>query len=188
MVRRPIAFTTLPLLLASAIPVSGQAPAKIRQSTLENGVYRHNRTGVEFTLPVGWAFVSEGHADFGGHSVLLRDSETGAFATVWMKSQHDEAANIPGLLERRLDVKLLQRNTFQDYRLRTDSVQHITVGTNQGISVVADYVNVGQTKAEYHTWVYSGKTHVYFDGRVPEAQLPAFQERFNVLIQSAAIP
>jgi hypothetical protein len=188
MVRRLIAFATLPLLLTSAISVCAQAPAKIRQSTLENGVYHHNRTGVEFTLPAGWTFVSEGHADFGGHSVLLRDSDTGAFATVWMKSQHNEPADIPGLLERRLDVKLLQRNNFQDYKLRIDGVQHITVGANQGISVVADYVNVGQRKAEYHTWVYSGKTHLYFDGRVPEAQLPAFQERFNVLIQSAVMP
>ena len=188
MVQRFIAFAVLPLL-AAAIPASAQSPVKVREiSTLENGVYHHNRTGVEFTLPAGWTLVSQGQADYGGHSVLLKDSVTEAFASVWMKAQKNEPADIPGLLERRLDVKLLQRNSFQSYKFRTESVQHITVRGNQGVSVVADYVNLGQRKTEYLTWVYSGTTHVFFDGRVPEAQQPEFQERFNVLIQSAVIP
>jgi len=38
------------------------------------------------------------------------------------------------------------------------------------------------------TWIYTGKTRVFFDGRVPEAQLSAFQERFNAIIQSAVVP
>lgn len=177
MIRRLIAFAILPALLAAA-----------DISTLQNGVYHHNRTGVEFTLPAGWTFVSEGRADVGGHSVVLKDSVTDTFATVWMKSIHDEAADIPGLLDRRLDVKLVQRNNFQGYKFRTGSAQHITVGPNQGLSVVADYVTLGQNKSEYLTWVYSGNTHVFFDGRVPTAELATFEERFNELIQSAVIP
>jgi hypothetical protein len=177
MVRRLIAFAVLPLLLAGA-----------EISTLQDGVYHHNRTGVEFTLPAGWSFVSEGRADFGGHSVLLKDSVTETFATVWMKSINNEAADIPGLLERRLDVKLVQRNSFQNYRFRPGSAQNVTVGPNKGLSIVADYVNLSQDKSEYLTWVYSGKTHVFFDGRVAAAQLATFQERLNTLIQSAVIP
>jgi hypothetical protein len=188
MVQRFVAFAVLSLL-AAAVPASAQSREKVGDiGTVENGVYRHDRTGVEFTLPSGWTLVSQGHADHGGHGVVLKDSVTDAFGWVWMKSQRNEPGDIAGLLERRLDVKLLQRNNFEGYKFRPGSVQHITVGGNQGMGVIADYVSLGQRKSEYLTWIYSGKTHVYFDGRVPEAQLPAFQARFNELIQSAVIP
>jgi hypothetical protein len=67
-------------------------------------------------------------------------------------------------------------------------VQLITINGNQGLSVVADFVNAGEKKAEYHTWVYTAKTHVYFSARVPEEKLSVVQSRFDALIQSAVIP
>lgn len=176
-------------LLAAALPASAQSPAKVREfGTLANNVYHHNWTGTEFTLPEGWTLVTQGWGDNHGQVVTLKDSVTNSFATVWLKPQAQQIEDVAGLLERRLDVKLEQRNAYQDYRMRADSVQHITVNGNQGISVVADYVNLGQKKTEYMTWIYTGKTRVFFDGRVPEAQLSAFQSRLDEMIHTAVVP
>ena len=54
--------------------------------------------------------------------------------------------------------------------------------------MVADFMNAGEKKAEYHAWVYTAKTHVYFSTRVPEEKLSVVQSRFDALIQSAIIP
>jgi|HubBroStandDraft_3_1064219.scaffolds.fasta_scaffold11086_3 hypothetical protein len=187
MATRLIAFAVLPL--AAALSISAQFPKSVREfGTVQNNVYHHHATGVEFTLPEGWHIVSQGYED-GGQAVTMRDSVTQAFARVWMKTViTQQVDDIAGLLDRRLDDKGLQRNTYQDYRFRKDSVQHMTVNGNQGLSVVADFVNLGEKKAEYHTWVYTAKTHVYFNARVPEAQLPAVQSRFDGLIQSTVVP
>jgi hypothetical protein len=96
--------------------------------------------------------------------------------------------DIAGLLDQRRDDKGLQRNSYQDYRFRKDGVRHITVNGNQGLSVVADFVNLGEKKAEYHTWIYTAKTHVFLSSQVPEAQLSVVRSRFNALIQSAVVP
>jgi len=187
MATRLIGFAVL--LLAATLSASAQSSDRVHEfGTLESNVYHHHATGVEFTLPEGWHIVSQGYAD-GGQAVILRDSVTQAFARVWLKTVlTQQVDDIAGLLDKRLDDKGLQRNGYQDYGFRRESVQHITVNGNLGLSVVADFVNAGEKKAEYHTWVYSAKTHVYFNTRVPEAQLPAVQSRFDVLIQSAVVP
>jgi hypothetical protein len=77
---------------------------------------------------------------------------------------------------------------FQDYKFRTESAQHISFGGNQGVSVAADYVNRGQRKTEYLSLGLLREHPCGFRRQVPEAQLPAFQERFSVLIRSAVIP
>jgi hypothetical protein len=70
-------------LLAAAVPAGAQSREKVREiGTLENGVYRHHRTGVAFTLPAAWTLVSQGRAGHGGHGVLLKDSVTEAFGWV----------------------------------------------------------------------------------------------------------
>jgi hypothetical protein len=155
---------------------------------MQGDVYVHKWTGVQLTLPAGWSLVSQGWGDHGGQIVLLKDSVTGTIASVWLKPETAQVADIPALLERKLDTKGMQRNSYQDYRMRAGSVQHITVGGNQGVSVLADFVNLGQQKSEYMAWIYSGKTHVFFDGRVPAEQLAAFQSRLDPLIQSASVP
>jgi hypothetical protein len=84
-------------------------------------------------------------------AISVRDSVTQTFGRVWVKTViAQQVDDIAGLLEQRLDDKGLQRNGYQDYRFRKDSVQHITINGNQGLSVVADFVNAGEKKAEYH--------------------------------------
>jgi hypothetical protein len=54
MAKRFLMFALLPVI-AAAQPMG----------TLENGVYHHSRTGIEFTLPPDWVIVSHGHASDG---------------------------------------------------------------------------------------------------------------------------
>ena len=186
MATRLVAFA---VFLVAALSASAQSSKSAHEfGTLQNNVYHNHTTGVEFTLPEGWHIVSQGFAD-GGQAVVVRDSITQAFARVWVKTViTEQVEDIPGLLERRLDDKGLQRDGYQDYRFRKESVQHITVNGNEGLSVVADYVNLGEKKSEYHTWIYTAKTHVYLNARVPEVQLAAVQSRFYALIQSTVVP
>jgi|SRR5580698_603216 hypothetical protein len=188
MATRLIIFAVLPL--AVALSTWAQSPQRVHEfGTLQNDVYHQNASAVEFTLPDGWHIVSQGYANDGGQAVSVRDSVTQAFGRIWMKTiTTQQVDDIAGLLEQRLDDKGLQRNGYQDYRFRKDSVQHLTVNGNQGLSVVADFVNAGEKKAEYHAWVYTAKTHVYFSTRVPEEKLSVVQSRFEALIQSAVIP
>jgi hypothetical protein len=158
MATRLIIFAVLPL--AVALSTWAQSPQRVHEfGTLQNDVYHHNASAVEFTLPDGWHIVSQGYANDGGQAVSVRDSVTQAFGRIWMKTiTTQQVDDIAGLLEQRLDDKGLQRNGYQDYRFRKDSVQHLTVNGNQGLSVVADFVNAGEKKAEYHAWVYTAKT------------------------------
>ena len=132
MATRLIAFAVLPL--AAVLSTSAQSPKSVHEfGALQNDVYHNHTTGAEFTLPEGWHIVSQGYANDGGQAVIVRDSVTRAFGRVWMKTVLTEQVDdIAGLLDRRLDDKGLQRNGYQDYRFRKDSVQHITVNGNQG--------------------------------------------------------
>jgi hypothetical protein len=41
---------------------------------------------------------------------------------------------------------------------------------------------------EYITWVDGEKSRVAFSARMPASELPAFQSRFDDVIQSAMVP
>src|ERR1700683_5162393 len=131
MATRLITFAVLPL--AVAVSTRAQSPQRVHEcAILQNDVYHNHATGVEFTLPDGWHIVSQGYANDGGQAVSVRDSITQAFGRLWMKTViTQQVVDIAGLLEQRLDDKGLQRNGYQDYRFRKDSVQHITVNGNQ---------------------------------------------------------
>jgi hypothetical protein len=176
-------------LIVAAMPVSAQAVNETPSiGTLENGVYRHNRTGVEFTVPPDWVIASQGGASGGAQAVMLRDTVTNEIGTVWLKARNADPADIPALMNRRLDVKVMQRNNFEGYKFRSDSVQQTTIGGKPALSAVADYVRNGQPMVEYVTWVDGEKSRVVFGARMPASALPGFQSRFDGIIQSVVVP
>jgi hypothetical protein len=132
--------------------------------------------------------VSEGRASSDAQSVMLRDTVSNVVATVWLKARTADPANIPAVLDRRLDSKAIQRNNFQSYRYRSESVQHSTIGGQQALSVVADYVRTGQAMVEYLTWVDGENSRVVFAARMRTSELASFQARFDTVIQSAVVP
>jgi hypothetical protein len=80
----------------------------------------------------------------------------------------------------------MQRNNFQGYKFRSESVRH-TIGRRPVLSA-PDYVSAGQKMVEYVTWVDGEKSRVVFVGRIPVSELADFQMRFDPLIQSAIVP
>jgi len=179
----------LPLLIAAAMPAQTESSREVLTlGTLVDGVYHHNRTGIQFAVPSGWVIVTEGTASSGGQAVILRDTETNLTATVWMKARKVDPADIPALMDRRLDDKAAQRNNFQGYTYRADSVQHTTIGGQPALSAVADYQRTGQHMVESLTWVEGEKSRVVFVGRVPASDLTDFQGRFDEVIRSVVVP
>ena len=177
MFQRLTAFAVLPLLL-----VAGEI------GTVQNNVYHHNRTGIEFTLPSGWSVGSQKPSADGAQMVYVKDSVTEAMGAAWFKLQSVDAENIPAFLDRRLDAKVAQRNNFQSYRFRPDSVQRTTIGGHPAIGAVADYVSAGQLKVEYITWIDAPNCRVLFSVQMPVGQFPAFQPLFDELIRSVVFP
>ena len=72
--------------------------------------------------------------------VLLRDTLSNLIGLVWLKPRTIDPANIPAVMNRRLDNKVAQRNNFEGYKFRSDSVRQTTIGGKPALSAVADYV------------------------------------------------
>jgi hypothetical protein len=67
-------------------------------------------------------------------------------------------------------------------------VRQTTVGGKPVLSAVADHVRTGQQMVEYLTWIDGVKSRALFAVRLPAAELPGFQSRFDAVIQTAVVP
>lgn len=176
-------------LFAGAMAMWGQVEDKAPPfGTLENGIYHNFLTGIQFNVPGDWTIVSQHWSTEGAQTVMLRDTVTNVVAVAWLKARKANPADIPAILDHRLDSKLMQRNNFEGYKYRPQSVQHTTIGGQPALSGVADYVRAGQARVEYFTWIDGEKSRVVFSARMPAPELAAFQPRFEDLIQSAMVP
>lgn len=188
MSKRFLTFAFLPLITA-AIPLYAQAFRRAPMGTLVNGVYHNNSTGIEFTVPSDWVVVNQGlSAGRDAQVIKLRNTVSNEMATVWVKQRNAAPADFEALMSERLDVKAAQRNNFEGYKYRPDSVRHTSIGGRPALSAVADYVIAGRKMVEYLTWVDGEKSRVVFVGRIPPPELADFQMRFDPLIRSAVVP
>jgi hypothetical protein len=178
MLKRSLMLAFLPLIV-SALPAQAQ--------TVENDTYK-DQSGVQFVVPPNWSVVSRAPASDGAHTILLRDSVTNVIGNVWIKSRKVDPEAIPALMSRRLDSKLAQRNNFEGYKYRADSIQNTTIGGRPAVSAIADYTRGGKAMVEYLTWVDGEKSRVAFTARMPASELADFQGRFDAVIQSAVVP
>jgi hypothetical protein len=169
--------------LSALITAAMAAPAQV----LDNGIF-HSPTGVQFTLPPDWVIVSQGRGSASTETVILRNVISNVIARVWMKARSVNPADIPALMDTRLDSKAAQRNNFEGYTYRPDSVQKTTIGGQPALSAVADYVRTGQRMVEYLTWVDGEKSRVLFVARIPASDLADFHVRFDSVIQSVVVP
>jgi hypothetical protein len=93
MAKWSVQFAFVALIAATA--GNAQTMGEVR-----NGVYRHNRTGIEFAVPSDWVIVSEGRASSGAQTVMVRDTVSNVVATVWLKARIANPADIPALMSR----------------------------------------------------------------------------------------
>jgi len=178
MLQRSLMFVFLSSF-AAALPVLAQS--------VENDTYK-DASGVQFAVPPNWTVVSRAPASAGAHTILLRDSVTNVIGNVWIKSRKVDPEAIPALMSRRLDSKLAQRNNFEGYKYRADSIQNTTIGGRPALTAIADYTRGGKAMVEYLTWVDGEKSRVAFSARMPASDLADFEGRFDAVIQSAVVP
>jgi tetratricopeptide (TPR) repeat protein len=150
--------------------------------------YHHKLTNVEFSVPSSLGIMGDSDSSGGGEIVVLSEKGTQAFAAVWLKPNDPNSHDIPGQLQRALQAKAGDRQDFQDWKVRPESVLLRTVGGQQALSAVADYTDGSVKMAEYLTWVYSPKSHVLFFGRTTWDSFPAFQAHLDQVVNSAKIP
>ena len=118
--------------------IAAVLPAQTQLGTFANGIYHHNLTGIEFAVPAEWVIASQGPSSEQSAQVIkLRDAVSNAIGTVWLKSRIAAPADIQALMSERLDVKATQRNNFEGYKYRTDSVRNTTIGGRPALSAVA---------------------------------------------------
>jgi hypothetical protein len=170
-------------------PKSAEIPKNAEIGTVVNGQYHHNLTGVEFTLPAGWSVLSQGHAagPEEGQMIDFKDPDLNAFLAVWLKPQEINVDRIPYMLDHAKSSKVNQRTGFQGYTFRPESL-HRTVGGQQALSAVADYIENGREMVEYLTWVFSARTHIVFIGRARAGDLELLRTNLDFLIDSSVVP
>jgi len=143
-------------------PGSGQFP---------NGRYRHYWTGVELTLAAGLGLQDpEAPAGRWRCSGFGGSGSKPVVAFVWMKYEKNPLAHIADRLLERMQHKLAYDAALPTAISLTayarNGFQRRTVGGQQALSALADYVNAnGEKMTEYVMIAQSEKTRVFFCAR-----------------------
>lgn len=160
--------------------------------TFLGGHYQHKKTGVQFDLPQDWSVPCTVPSGIGEMALLVDAAVKGVVsAFAWMTSENIPAGDIHSRLHWDLAEKEGSRRSqyAENYAYRLDSVKDATIGGQQALVAIADYVDNGNKMTEYHTWIYTTKTRVYFSARgIAPSDLPQFQPVFERIIQSAIVP
>jgi len=156
-------------------------------SSVQNGRYHHNLTGFELNL-MNWAVESESGSSGGGEIVFLSSPGLKTQISVWLKPDRLAAADIPSRLRGAIPQKVLQRLSFQDYKIRADSIQSISIGGKQAIQASADFVVRGNSMIEYLTWIYTEKTRAFFFARLKASEFQSLKGPIDQLIATSVVP
>ena len=177
--------------LRVAAPTAAAAPPNLTRGTLQNGVYRHNATGLEVTLPPGWRVTGDGMSSGGGEGIGFMGQNLNLGASFWLRplTEADQATDIPTSLAADIDYKVKQRviNGQADYKVRPETLKPWMVQGQHALSVVGQYDNKGTTMYEYLTFVQSTKTVVFIFGTVPANQIYSYQDDVDRLISGIKI-
>ncbi|MSO56434.1 MAG: hypothetical protein EXQ55_05865 [Acidobacteria bacterium] len=192
-------------LVALAVTlVSAQAPAPGRElGSLVNGRYHHNRTGIEFVVPQEWSISATGPNSDGSEGVQFKDSVTGAVLSVWMIRQADFSRGVGSDTDsdpyrHTVGLKIQQRRDqgMPDYWVRTDRIEETMIGGRAALKAVGDFTQTGDDSAsagkalmsECLTWIDAKDARAFFYARVPAADWPNFQWRFDQIVGTAVVP
>ena len=148
-------FVAVPMWGRAQTP-SGQKPAgfedlrgRAREATFENGRYR--QAGITFNLPADWTYggtmAGETPADETAH---WTEPRTGIAFSAWLSKRKTAPENVAILLENVVAHKTRQRERerFQRWHVRSESVQHTSVGGHQAVVAIADFELEGIENAE----------------------------------------
>jgi hypothetical protein len=151
------------------------------------GRYHHVLTGMEIDL-IGWNIAAESDSTGGGQMVTLLKPGSQAQLSIWLRPDQIPTADLPLWLRGSVQQKILQRMRLQNYSVRPESIQPMTVRGKHGMVAIADFVEEGTPMIEYLTWIYTEKTRAFFFTRVKAAEFQRLRPSFDQVIISAAVP
>lgn len=188
--------TSVPLVLTRTVapppPRTLHGPA----GELTDGVYHHNASGVELTLPAGWSVAQPTPVqDDPNYSILLLDPQHRPnMFLVDMRHFENLPERLPASLSLALDTLVERRDGkngargVPGYKIREGSVEHTTIGGLPALRAVGEFERNGMKITELLTWVFTVHTRTQFVARVPPERVSALQPVFDEIIQSAKIP
>jgi hypothetical protein len=156
--------------------------------TIQNGRYRHKKTGVEIPLASTWKNLSDGESSDNGEMVVLSDGSPVTFA-VWMRAEASTPSEIQAKLSGAPAAKVKMNADTPSFAFRPASIQSRIIGGQQALTGVADYLADGQPTATIYTWIFTAKTHVVFIASgIPAADVASVQSRFDQFVASSVVP
>lgn len=170
---------------ATAAPIPA---AKLTLGTLQDGVYRHTKTGTEIRLPEGFTVLVDSKASGGGEGVVLADADRQYYG-LWLIQSATPVAEIPAALDHDVDYKIHQRTVdgMAEFKIRPGTLMKFGSGTRQGVSVAFDR-NSGGSEVEYDTWLRSDKTLAFYKVVCPSTRIAWAQDRLQILVAATIIP
>ncbi|HEY7290013.1 MAG TPA: M56 family metallopeptidase [Vicinamibacterales bacterium] len=155
---------------------------------LENGRYRHLLTGITFDIPQRWTLIGTGPSSDGGEMAQFVDTVTGSSIAIWMKPNTPPPAGILAQLRGAIPEKIGQRQGFQGYRVRPETIQFGTISGVRSLTAIADFTQSGQLMNECLTWINSSTERAFIFARIPSSQLATFEPQFRDIVDSAIVP
>jgi Zn-dependent protease with chaperone function len=192
--------TGVPLILARTATPSAPPGISFRPALpVTGGVFHHDRSDIEFTLPSGWSVqqMETASNDPGEMAVLADADHRTLFVSVWMRKIETHPADIPKLLDAALTRKLASREgktgaideqVVDGFKIRSGSVEHTIINGRQALRAIGEYQESGRSINELLVWIYGENARAYLLLRAESSAMEALQPAFEQLIQSVRIP
>ena len=174
-------------------------PSSNLASSVDNGRYHHEATGVEFDLPPGWSFLrTVFNAGNNGPITILKDSSGKAlFIQVWMLKVSTNPENLPRALDGLVAHEVLvhtgegpgsSTRVLPNYTIDSSSVQRTSIAGHPALIATGQYQRDGKNFGELLGWIFSENTRTHFVVRSTAEDLSALRMPFEQMLQSAKIP
>ena len=188
---------SVPLVLArTEIPPHPKSTLNGPPGELKDGVYHHNASGVELTLPGGWLVGKPAPAlDDPNYAVLLLDPEHRANSfLVDMRHYENLPERLPASLSLALET-LVARHAGQNgaqgtpgYKIHEGSVEHTMINGMQALRAAGEFERNGMKITELVTYIFTAHTRTEFTARVPSEKVASLLPAYEQVLQSARLP
>jgi len=184
---------SFPLVLTRSAGVPRTPPDTT--SSVTNGRYYNDWTGIAFSLPPGFTVVqTETESNAGGMQVDLAvpDLKNGRVA-VFMNLRRMRPEGIAADLARQIPAKINRRGgATVGYTIPENGIQILAIGGQQAILATAYYSSQIRTKkipmVEMLAWISTEHTFAHFYAIMPADQLDLLRPSFEQMVMSAQVP
>jgi hypothetical protein len=174
-------------------------PSSNLASSVDNGRYRHEATGVEFDLPSGWSFVRTSfNAGNNGPVTILKDTSGKALSIqVWILKVNTKPENMSRALDGVVAHEVLVHSgegpggsgrLLPNYTIDSSSVQKTSLAGNPALIATGQYQRDGKNFGELLGWIFSENTRTHFVVRSTAEDLSTLRPPFEQMLQSAKVP